>query len=121
MSCVEKVKSAFRMLVICMANGIEYADAYYAVTRAYRLSYCDAQVLSGYTDDLFALNYTTQKLISLEDGEQPPEWFSEIIKLKHKRDQFVKNLEQVMQISPFYRGTDPISVMRALSSVLPKY
>lgn len=121
MNCVEKVKSAFRMLTICMANGITYEDSYFAVKRAYRLSWCDAQVLSRYTDDLFALNYIRQKLTSLEECEQTPEWFSEIIQLQNRRDEFVKNLEQIMIISPFYRGNDPISVMRALSSVLPKY
>ena len=121
MNCVEKVKSAFRMLTICMANGITYEDSYFAVKQAYRLSWCDAQVLSRYTDDLFALNYIRQKLISLEECEQTPEWFFEIIQLKNRRDEFVKNLEQIMLASPFYRGNDPISVMRALSSVLPKY
>lgn len=121
MSCVQKVENAFRGIVVCMANGIEYNDAFRSVKEAYRLSYCDAQVLARYTDDLFALNYTRQKLDSMEESDQTTEWFSEIIKLKNQRDELINSLEQVMPISPFYRGDERMSVMRALSSTLPKF
>lgn len=121
MDSTQKIKNSFRMIVICMANGIAYTDAFSAVKKNYRLSYCDAQELSGYTNDLFALNYTRQKLDSMEDCAQTPEWFSEITKLENKLDWLINSLEQVMPISPFSRGGERMSVMHALSSALPKY
>lgn len=118
---IEKVQAAFRMLVICMANGISYEDSYRSVISAYRLSYCDAQALSEYTDDLFALNYANKTLSSTEEDAQTNEWFEERRKLIKIRDYSIQSLEMVMKVSPFTKFGDSIGVLRALSSVLPDY